>query len=122
MQETFRNNAVKAFWQKFHPYSSSSAVERIKFCVSYGKPNYCLFKAFVCNFQFFFRFGVYLFLILLIQPGCIMLHMLNQDSRRKIDRLYLKLICAKQILRDMLRSEYIYYYLHPRLFEVLALS
>ncbi|PNT61322.1 hypothetical protein BRADI_5g13780v3 [Brachypodium distachyon] len=38
VQETFRNNAVKMFWQKFHPYCNSSAVERIKFCVQESWP------------------------------------------------------------------------------------
>ncbi|KAM3387727.1 hypothetical protein ACQJBY_010520 [Aegilops geniculata] len=38
LEETFRNNAVKMFWQKFHPYSSSSAVERIKLYVQESWP------------------------------------------------------------------------------------
>ncbi|XP_047064120.1 anaphase-promoting complex subunit 2-like [Lolium rigidum] len=38
LEETFKNNAVKKFWQKFHPYNNSSAVERIKFCVHESWP------------------------------------------------------------------------------------
>ncbi|AQK66838.1 Anaphase-promoting complex subunit 2 [Zea mays] len=35
LEETFRNHAVKKFWQHFHPYCSASTVDRIKFCAPY---------------------------------------------------------------------------------------
>lgn len=47
MQGIFRSNAVKKFWQQFHPYCNSSAVERIKFCVSYRIVNYLFIHTFV---------------------------------------------------------------------------
>ncbi|CAD6338423.1 unnamed protein product [Miscanthus lutarioriparius] len=44
-EETFRNNAVKKFWQHFHPYCNASTVERIKFCVKENWPEEILSKA-----------------------------------------------------------------------------
>jgi len=45
LEETFRNNAVKKFWQHFHPYCSASAVDRIKFCVKEHWPDEILSRA-----------------------------------------------------------------------------
>jgi len=45
VQETFRNNAVKKFWQHFHPYCSASAVDRMKFCVKEHWPDEILSRA-----------------------------------------------------------------------------
>ncbi|PWZ21546.1 Anaphase-promoting complex subunit 2 [Zea mays] len=45
LEETFRNHAVKKFWQHFHPYCSASTVDRIKFCVKEHWPEEILSKA-----------------------------------------------------------------------------
>ncbi|TVU01173.1 hypothetical protein EJB05_53386 [Eragrostis curvula] len=45
LEETFRKNAVKKFWQHFHPYCSSSSVDRIKFCVEEQWPEEILSTA-----------------------------------------------------------------------------
>ncbi|CAL5068553.1 unnamed protein product [Urochloa decumbens] len=45
LEETFRNNAVKKFWQHFHPYCNASAVDRIKFCVKEHWPEEILSRA-----------------------------------------------------------------------------
>ncbi|KAJ1271596.1 hypothetical protein BS78_06G139500 [Paspalum vaginatum] len=45
LEETFRNNAVKKFWQHFHPYRNASAVDRIKFCVREHWPEETLSRA-----------------------------------------------------------------------------
>ncbi|XP_039820026.1 anaphase-promoting complex subunit 2-like isoform X2 [Panicum virgatum] len=45
LEETFRNNAVKKFWQHFHPYCSASAVDRMKFCVKEHWPDEILSRA-----------------------------------------------------------------------------
>uniref|UniRef100_A0A0D9W6D7 Anaphase-promoting complex subunit 2 n=2 Tax=Leersia perrieri TaxID=77586 RepID=A0A0D9W6D7_9ORYZ len=45
LEEIFRSNAVKKFWQQFHPYCSSSPVERINFCVQDNWPEDVLSRA-----------------------------------------------------------------------------
>ncbi|XP_062189673.1 anaphase-promoting complex subunit 2 [Phragmites australis] len=45
LEETFRNNAVKNFWQHFHPYCNSSAVDRTNFCVKEHWPEEILSTA-----------------------------------------------------------------------------
>ncbi|KAL6896859.1 hypothetical protein ACP4OV_007431 [Aristida adscensionis] len=45
LEETFRNNAVKKFWQHFHPYCNSSAVDRINFCAQEHWPDEILSTA-----------------------------------------------------------------------------
>ncbi|KAG8082418.1 hypothetical protein GUJ93_ZPchr0014g47257 [Zizania palustris] len=45
LEGIFRSNAVEKFWQQFHPYCSSSAVERIKFCVQENWPEDVLCRA-----------------------------------------------------------------------------
>ncbi|KAK3128050.1 hypothetical protein QOZ80_7AG0581940 [Eleusine coracana subsp. coracana] len=45
LEETFREKAVKKFWQHFHPYCSSSAVDRIKFCAEEHWPDEILSTA-----------------------------------------------------------------------------
>ncbi|CAN6249126.1 unnamed protein product [Urochloa humidicola] len=45
LEETFRNNAVKKFWEHFDSYCNASAVDRIKFCVQEHWPEEILSRA-----------------------------------------------------------------------------
>ncbi|KAF8703509.1 hypothetical protein HU200_032318 [Digitaria exilis] len=45
LEETFRSNAVKKFWQHFYPYCNASAADRIKFCVNEHWPEEIISRA-----------------------------------------------------------------------------